>query len=207
MLKRLAPLFLFVLIGGLILPLVASADGSYGVTFYVDDYPEGGNGQFDPGKELPLPRTLHYQGFVPCGQCVKIEGGDLSANHTDTQQCGVPADSPTDTKYVHCQLCHLFVMIDEMIAFVLINIVPPLAVLMFVIGGIMFYFGGAKPELLSRGRTLIKTVAIGLALIYGAYMIIGIALTLLGAASIGPVKEVFQHGVFSIQCSINIPIG
>ena len=73
---------------------------------------------------------------------------------------------------------------------------------MIVIGGIMLYFGGAKPELIGRAKTLFKSVGTGLFLIYGAFMVLGVFLTVLGAADMSPVKNIFQNGVFSINCPI-----
>ena len=112
-----------------------------------------------------------------------------------------------DKVNMHCQLCHVFIMIDGIIDYVLINIIPYVTVLMLVIGGVMFYFGGAKPELLGKSKTLFKGVVIGLVLIYGAYMIVGILLSVLGAANINPINQVFDKdkGVFEINCPIKMP--
>ena len=58
-------------------------------------------------------RTVTYEGIVPCGRV--IEGTLIS-----------------------CQFCHLFVMLDGIVDFIIFKIVPPLATLMIVIGGVMF---------------------------------------------------------------------
>ena len=115
--------------------------------------------------------TIYYEGLVPCGkEVLKDPAWDV---HNKKYEGGTPL-------VIHCQFCHFFVMVDGIIDFLLINIVPPLAVLMIVAGAIMFYFGGGKPELISKGKTIIKSVAIGLFLIYGAFMIVGTLLTVLG---------------------------
>jgi hypothetical protein len=115
------------------------------------------------------PLVLMAKGLVPCG--------DIAA--------GEPP----------CQFCHLFVMFDRIIDFLLTKIVPPLAVLMLVIGGLMFmiaYFteaeapvptnGAAGPSLLNRAKKLINSVIIGLVIIYGAWLVIGLFFQVIGLA-------------------------
>lgn len=134
-----------------------------------------------------------YEGLVPCGKIVYINGSIADG------KC-----SGGDKQLIHCQFCHFFVMLDGIVDFVLINIIPPLAVLMIVVAGILFYLGGAKPDLLIRGRKLINGVVIGLFLIYGSYMIIGIFLSVLGAAEWTGLAD-WAQGFFSFNCPIEIP--
>ncbi len=215
MLKKLAPIFLLVLIGGLLFPLISLADGEYSILFY-NDKDKDGHYDPDPSKDgavLPVDtKTVKYDGFVPCGKCLSAPTGtflplkDADKSATDDRCYGGTA--PTggyDQVYLHCQLCHVFVMINDIVAFLLTTIIPPLAVLMLIIGGVMFYFGGAKPDLIVRGRKLIISVIIGLFLIYGAYMIIGILLSIAGAANMEAVSNIYKNGVFSIDCPIVIP--
>ncbi len=194
MLRRIAPVFLVIILAGLFLPFFnCSANNTYEV-----------NGQ-----------DVRYTGFVPCGKCVEVSGAGFNIPNTWSpekiedfkklaeERCGDKSD-PLRQIYLHCQLCHFFVMIDGIISFVLIYIVPPLAVLMLVAGGLMLYFGGVNPNLLTRGKTLMKGVLIGLALVYGAYMIVGIILTIIGAADVNPIKSIFNEGVFSIDCAVKL---
>ena len=81
-----------------------------------------------------------------------------------------------------CELCHLFCMINRIIEFFLMIIVPPIATLMLVIGGFMFFFSGGNPEKLESSRKIIKSVAIGLVVIYGAYLFISSFLVAIGVA-------------------------
>lgn len=84
----------------------------------------------------------------------------------------------------------------------LIYIIPYLAVLFLVIGGIYFYFGGGKPECLKTGKDLIKGVFIGLFLIYGSYLLVGTFLDVLGVIDSNLANWATKGSPFSINCMI-----
>ena len=90
--------------------------------------------------------------------------------------CG-GADEPS------CRLCHFFVLFDNIVKFLLLpppaggGIVPGIAALMIAIGGFMYIFAyaggtGKGPEVLSTAKRLFTAVAIGLLIIYGAWIIV-----------------------------------
>jgi len=131
--------------------------------------------------------TVKYEGLVPCG---KSEQG------------------PNETEGVTkpCQLCHLFVMLDGIIDFVLIGILPWIVVLMILIAGVMFYFAGGNPSLLLQTKKLITSVVIGLAIILCSYLIIGTVLSVLGVLHWTTLDTWFEgNGVFMIDCPIGEP--
>ena len=206
MLRKSALFFFVIVLSGVFLPLAVLAVETYDVQLFEDS---NENGRFDQGETTSV-ATLRYEGFVPCGKCLDIvtfSGNAIEPiQNLTADRCNKQKVEAGGQVYLHCQLCHFFVMINQFIAFLLITIIPPLAILMLVIGGVMFYFGGAKPDLIARGRKLIVSVAIGLFLIYGAYMIIGLLLTIVGAADVGPISNIFENGVFSIDCPIRIPL-
>lgn len=183
----------------LALPAGVFAGGEYKANLYQD---LNKNGKPDnnekSGGGWKENQNISYEGFVPCGN-------NVCANGIMKDSKCEPPGTLIEGKTNPCQLCHAFVMANGMISYLLINIVPILAVFMLVIGGVMFYFGGANPGLLGKAKTLIKGIVIGLFLIYGAYMIIGIFLAVLGAAEISTIKGIFKHGVFSVKCPIDIP--
>lgn len=156
-------LLLSIFLADLFLPVAVLADGTYTTA----------NG-----------KTVEYEGFVPCGKEVIVNGNPV---------------------LVYCQFCHFFVMLNGIIRFFLFMIVPPLAVLMLVVGGIMFFFAGGRPQLLSKGKSLIQAVVIGLVLIYGAYLIVSTFLTVLGVADWVPLSEWSSKGAFGIKCGITLP--
>lgn len=131
-------------------------------------------------------RIIHYEGLVPCGK----------------SQAG-PGEDPEVT--MPCQFCHFFVMIDGILDFLFVFIVPPIAALMLVVGGIMFYLAGGNPQLMTQARNLIKYAVIGLVVIYGAYLIIGTVLTMVGVEEWTTLDKWLSEGVFNINCPIELP--
>jgi len=128
--------------------------------------------------------TVEYEGLVPCGKSEK---------------------GPNETEGVTkpCQLCHLFVMLDGIIDFVLIDILPWIVILMILIAGVMFYFAGGNPNLLLQAKKLITSVVIGLIIILCAYLIIGTILTILGVQHWTTLDQWADgNGVFEIICPI-----
>jgi len=71
-------------------------------------------------------------------------------------------------------------MLDNVIDFLLIYIVPSLAALMIAIGGGMYIISRGDPEMLSRAKRLFTAIVIGLLIIYGAWLIVNLFLTVIG---------------------------
>lgn len=149
--------------------------------------------------------SVYYQGLVPCGKEVCV-GAILNENEIKTNgfnQACTTTGGRVET--IYCQFCHFFVMLDGIIDFLLIKIVPYLAILMIVIGGIIFYFSRGRPTLLGKGKELLTGVVIGLFLIYGAYMIVGVFLSILGVTEWSGLIEWTTKGAFSLRCEIELP--
>lgn len=91
----------------------------------------------------------------------------------------VPCGGPNEPV---CQLCHFFVMLRRIYDFVVYKLVPIVAVLMVVIGGFMYIiaFTGTEPQMLEKAHSLLKYVAFGLLIVYGAHLFITALLTVLG---------------------------
>jgi len=89
--------------------------------------------------------------------------------------CGGPGEDV-------CTLCHFFVMLDNIIDFLLFRVVPVLGALMIAIGGVMYVISQGKPEMLSRVKSLFTAIIIGLVIIYGAWLIVNLFLTTIGVA-------------------------
>jgi hypothetical protein len=99
-----------------------------------------------------------------------------------------PADSlvPCGGATCPCTLCDFFVMIQRIITFLLTKIVPAIAVLMIIIAGAMMvsaYAGQSGPEVISRAKRLLGALAIGLLIVYLAWIIVNLFLSSIGVAS------------------------
>ena len=128
-------------------------------------------------------RTIHYEGLVPCG---KSEPG--------------PDESPEVT--VSCQLCHLFVTIKGIVDFILLRIVSVIAVLILTAGGVMFVVSRGNPGDLTRAKSMMTAVVVGLVIIFASWLIINTIFMSIGLADwTGNLKE----GWFEVSCSITLP--
>ena len=108
--------------------------------------------------------------------------------------CGLTVDDPDQPgdQTVPCNICHLFVMGERIVDLVLFKIVPPIAILVAAIAGFMFIFGGgADPGLIGQARSILRSLLIGMAIVYGAWILVNTFLTFIGLAEFSPLKEWF----------------
>ncbi len=164
------------------------------------------------GKLTNRAFAVCYDGLVPCGKQVVYQeclGADAAAKATKCREIGETecAGGKLSTGILHCQICHFFQMINGALNYLFVSIIPYVVILMFVIAGIFFYLGGSMPKYKSQAKEVIKTTIIGLVLIYGSFLIVGVALTLLGVTDIEPIKSVWSNNqIFRIDCLIKIPM-
>ena len=110
--------------------------------------------------------------------------------------CDDPNTPYDETK--PCQLCHFFVMLDRILDFVFTRLVPAVAVLLLMIGGVMFFFAGGSPQTLGTAKSIITSVVIGLIIIFAAWLIINTFFILIGVAA----WTGLQAGWFTINCPV-----
>lgn len=139
-------------------------------------------------------RTVSYEGLVPCGKEVAV----------NNKRVDIP-----------CQFCHIFVMADAILDFV-IGIAFIIAVGMIVLAGLLFivaYSGiggylsketGGGPKLLSQAKSILGSVLTGLVIIFAAWIIVNTIFVFLGVADwalgfTGPGKW------SQIDCPIELP--
>ncbi len=113
----------------------------------------------------------------------------------------VPCGPGTDVQY--CRFCHLFVLFNNIVGFLLINVVPALAVLMVALGGFMYIgaytgFLGDASGSLNKAKELFKSVAIGLFLIYGAWLIVSVFMLAIGVADWTGLRDGWN--IINIDC-------
>jgi len=180
---------LFIVLGGILFFPLASFAGYYTIEY--NNAPYG----------------IEYNGIVPCGICTKVltnPGLPVTVDDECGQQglkAGQNPPQKTMIKYMPCQICHLFVMMNDILQFVLIKIIPPIATLVFIIIGIMFYMAGVSPEKSKQGKTILTSAVIGLALIYGSWLILNSVLTQMGVTQWTGLTNWFQ-----ITCILKIPL-
>lgn len=100
-----------------------------------------------------------------------------------------------------CELCDFFVMIANIVNFVLFRIVPALAALMIALGGLMYVIAFLGPEggpgMLSKAKALLKAVFFGLLIAYGAWLIVNTFFWAVGVSS----WTGLEHGWWQINCN------
>jgi len=77
----------------------------------------------------------------------------------------------------------LFGTISNAINTIIFCLVPPIAVLMLIIGGMIFLFSGGSPEIASKGKKVIFATIIGMVLVYGSWLIINTIMEAIDYAS------------------------
>jgi hypothetical protein len=79
-----------------------------------------------------------------------------------------------------CSLCHGFVLVKNILDIFLFPTIPIIAALLIAVGGFFMLTGAASPQNLSRGRTIILAVVIGVLIIYGSWLFINLLLSFFG---------------------------
>lgn len=84
-----------------------------------------------------------------------------------------------------CTLCHFFEMLNRIVNYILFCLIPPVAVFMLVIGGLLyigavFEFLPGGMETVSRAKRLFVSVIIGMLIAYSAWLIINLFLMAIG---------------------------
>ncbi len=106
--------------------------------------------------------------------------------------CGPGMPSPDDV----CQFCHFFVLFKNIIDFILYSIIPPVAVFLVAWGGILFFFSAENPANIEKAKSLFKSVAIGLIIIYSSWFIVNLFFQAIGVQDWTGLRE----GWWKIDC-------
>ncbi len=91
--------------------------------------------------------------------------------------CGLSQPGPTDPgiagrDYTQpCNSCDLFVMGRNIIDFILMGLMPPVAAGLFIWGGFLILMGGPKPEYYTKGKAIFTTTFYGVLIILGSWLI------------------------------------
>ena len=109
--------------------------------------------------------TQIQAGLVPCG-----------ASQNDPDTLGINESDP-------CEFCHIFVLINKIISFILTRLVPIAAGLMLIIGGFYFLIAGPDPGKVSQARSIIFAVVIGIVVVFAAWVFLNTFLTTIGVST------------------------
>ena len=71
-----------------------------------------------------------------------------------------------------CTLCHFFLGFKNIFDFIVTYLTPPVAGLMFLIGGIILLVAGSSEEGRARGKKVFTNTVIGLVIIYTSWLLI-----------------------------------
>ncbi len=117
--------------------------------------------------------------------------------------CGMSGDDPSTTFYENCPctFCHFFVMFNRIIDFVLIDIVPAVAVLLLVIAGIYFFTAAGDPNKLGEAKKIITAVVLGLLIIFSSWIFINMFFDFIGVSEWTGLRQ----GWWQIDCPVPNP--
>src|SRR3989344_3005998 len=79
-----------------------------------------------------------------------------------------------------CNLCHLYTGAKNIIDFMLLDLILPLAVIAFLIGGIFMLASAGNPQMLQTGKTAITNTIIGVIIAFASWLIIATIVNTLG---------------------------
>ena len=82
--------------------------------------------------------------LVPCGRSCKT--------FDSAGKCTVPGDGVPLAEAQPCTTCDLFALASRVINFVLFTVVPAVAVLFYLIGGLMILLSRGSPGLIATGK-------------------------------------------------------
>ena len=119
--------------------------------------------------------------------------------------CGRTDPDATEAEQAPCTLCHIFVLGQNILGFLMWTAAPVLAVLAFTWGGFKVLISGPNPGLRQDGWRIIKNTVWGLLIVFGAWIVINeLLIFFTGAANIANVpKSLTGWGPWNqIQCPL-----
>jgi hypothetical protein len=133
----------------------------------------------DPACDCESSCTCVCPAECPCGSGTcppELRGGLVP--------CGKNCDDPCtkSCECCPCTLCHLFVLFKRIVDFLTLNIIFPLAVLMIVVGGVMFLTAGGDPGRISGAKKILTATVTGLVIILLTWLIVDTIITFLTPA-------------------------
>jgi hypothetical protein len=82
-----------------------------------------------------------------------------------------------------CTICSLLQLISNIALFLVSNVMPPLAGLLFLVGGIMMIAAAGSEERYKKGRKIVIDTAIGAVIVLVSWLIVNALITTIGSAA------------------------
>ena len=81
-----------------------------------------------------------------------------------------------------CRLCNLFQLVNNLVNWVLLVIIPVVAPIFLVLGGIYLLIARGDPGMFKKGKDVLTATIVGLIIIYTAWVLLSTVLAFLGVA-------------------------
>ena len=132
-------------------------------------------------------------GIVPCGRCAQFSiGSDGRAI------CVQPSEGATSEQAQPCTICHFFVLIQNIINF-LLYVFASLATLMAVYIAFLFMFSGGSPAKITEAKEKLWLLVIGIFWVLGSWLVLNTILNFIVN------KSVFPWPWNQIRCEVSRP--
>ena len=105
--------------------------------------------------------TVIFDGLVPCGKIVHVDGND---------------------KNVPCTFCHLLVMFNTVINF-LVELGLIIAGGLFAYAGIVLITSQGNPQNVAKAKSIFTAVVIGVAIMFAAWVVVNTFFVVIGVKS------------------------
>lgn len=188
--KKLISLFLIL---GIAFPLFSFSAGTYKVLKTKED-PDTGE------EKVEYEFEVEYDGLIPCGKCLNVKSGNPEYRDVDLQKCGV------NKKFIPCQICHIFILISDVIKFFYSQLLWPLLAVLITVFGFLLLLSQIHPAFLGEGNAIsaiekikegIKLTAYSLFFLLALWFLLNLFFTVMGVAEWTGLKDWFK-----ISCTI-----
>ncbi len=76
-----------------------------------------------------------------------------------------------------CTECDLLILVQNLIDFVTLGVVPVVGTLLFIVGGFFILLGGASPGMVQRGKSIMWSTTMGIVIVLTAWLITNTLIT------------------------------